>query len=95
MNFKKATIDLFLIFILVTCIAYGIKYKDNYNGKALAELKDEKIVVLDADLDKSTKTSYFKEKNPKRFIEMGISEADMISTAAGDRKSTRLNSSHP
>ena len=52
-------------------------------GKALAELKDEKIVVLDADLDTSTKTSYFKEKNPKRFIEMGISEADMISTAAG------------
>lgn len=35
MKFKKATIDLFLIFILVTCIAYGIKYKDN--GKALAE----------------------------------------------------------
>ena len=37
MKFKKATIDLFLIFILVTCIAYGIKYKDNDNGKALAE----------------------------------------------------------
>ena len=37
MNFKKATIDLFLIFILVTCIAYGIKYKDNDNGKDLAE----------------------------------------------------------
>lgn len=41
MNFKKATIDLFLIFILVTCIAYGIKYKDNDNGKALAEFNIE------------------------------------------------------
>ena len=43
MNFKKATIDLFLIFILVTCIAYGIKYKDNYNGKALAEFNIENM----------------------------------------------------
>lgn len=41
MNFKKATIDLFLIFILVTCISYGIKYKDNDNGKALAEFNIE------------------------------------------------------
>ena len=43
MNFKKATIDLFLIFILVTCIAYGIKYKDNDNGKALAEFNIENM----------------------------------------------------
>ncbi len=52
-------------------------------GKALAELKNEKIVVLDADLDTSTKTDLFKEKHPDRFIEVGIAEADMIGTAAG------------
>ena len=52
-------------------------------GKALADLKDEKIVVLDADLDTSTKTDLFKEKHPDRFIEMGIAEADMLGTAAG------------
>ena len=52
-------------------------------GKALASLKDEKIVVLDADLLSSTKVDYFKEKHPDRFIEVGIAEADMIGTAAG------------
>lgn len=52
-------------------------------GKALAELKDENIVVLDADLDSSTKTELFREKHPDRFIENGIAEADMIGTAAG------------
>ncbi|MBF0987451.1 MAG: transketolase family protein, partial [Clostridiales bacterium] len=41
------------------------------------------IVVLDADLSSSTKTDMFKEKYPSRFFELGISEADMIGTAAG------------
>ncbi len=52
-------------------------------GKALADLKNENIVVLDADLDSSTKTDLFKKKHPERFIEVGIAEADMIGTAAG------------
>ncbi len=52
-------------------------------GKELANFKNENIVVLDADLDSSTKTEIFKEKYPNRFIEVGIAEADMIGTAAG------------
>ena len=52
-------------------------------GEALAELKNENIVVLDADLYSSTKTSIFKKKHPERFIQNGIAEADMIGTAAG------------
>ena len=52
-------------------------------GKALADIEDEDIVVLDADLSSSTKTDMFKEKYPSRFFELGISEADMIGTAAG------------
>lgn len=52
-------------------------------GKALADIEDEDIVVLDADLSSSTKTDLFKEKYPSRFFELGISEADMIGTAAG------------
>ena len=52
-------------------------------GKAIAEIEDEDIVVLDADLSSSTKTDIFKEKYPNRFFELGISEADMIGTAAG------------
>ena len=54
-------------------------------GKALAELANtnENIVVLDADLSKSTKTSEFKAICPKRFFNMGIAEANMMSVAAG------------
>ncbi len=53
-------------------------------GAALAEFGGEyDIVVLDADLSKSTKTDTFKKKYPERFINMGIAEANMMSTAAG------------
>lgn len=54
-------------------------------GEALAELggKDSKVVVLDADLSCSTKTAVFAKKFPERFINMGVSEQDMMGTAAG------------
>ena len=53
-------------------------------GDALAALGDEfPIIVLDADLSKSTKTEVFKKKFPDRFFNMGIAEANMMSTAAG------------
>lgn len=54
-------------------------------GMALAELgeKNDNIVVLDADLSKSTKTDTFKKKFPERHINMGIAEANMMTTAAG------------
>jgi transketolase len=58
--------------------------RDAY-GETLLELggKYPNIVVLDADLSKSTKTILFAKKYPERFFEMGIAEANMISTAAG------------
>lgn len=53
-------------------------------GKALAEFgTNENLVVLDADLSKSTKTESFKKEYPERFINMGIAEGNMMSTAAG------------
>ncbi len=54
-------------------------------GKTLLKLgkDDEHIVVLDADLAKSTKTISFGNEISERFIDMGLSEQDMISTAAG------------
>ena len=53
-------------------------------GDALAALGEEfPIIVLDADLSKSTKTDVFKKKFPERFFNMGIAEANMMSTAAG------------
>ena len=57
----------------------------NYYGKALAELakEDPKVVVMDADLAGSTKTSDFQKVCPARFVEVGIAEANMIGIAAG------------
>jgi transketolase len=57
----------------------------NAYGKKLVELgkKYSNLVVLDADLSKSTKTIMFAKEFPERFFEMGIAEANMISTAAG------------
>lgn len=54
-------------------------------GQALLELgsKREDIVVLDADLYKSTRTVLFRDAFPERFLDIGIAEADMVSTAAG------------
>jgi len=53
-------------------------------GKTLAEIgSDPRIVVMDADLSKSTKTEYFKNKYPERFFNMGIAEANMMAAAAG------------
>ncbi|WP_153016266.1 transketolase family protein [Clostridium tepidiprofundi] len=54
-------------------------------GKALAKLgrENENVVVLDADLSKSTKTAEFKKECPERFINMGIAEANMMTVAAG------------
>ena len=57
----------------------------DYYGKALADLAPSRpdIVVMDADLAGSTKTSSFKAVTPERFVEVGIAEANMIGVAAG------------
>jgi len=54
-------------------------------GETIARLGEKfpEIVVLDADLSKSTKSDLFQKKFPDRFFEMGIAEANMIGTAAG------------
>lgn len=54
-------------------------------GKALATAakRDERIVALDADLSKSTKSSTFADQFPDRFFNMGIAEANMAAAAAG------------
>ena len=57
----------------------------NAYGETLVKLgkKNPNIVVLDADLSKSTKTIMFAREFPERFFQMGIAEANMMSTAAG------------
>ncbi|GBG57909.1 transketolase [Sporomusaceae bacterium FL31] len=56
--------------------AYGDALRD-----VGAELKD--IVVLDADLSKSTKTAVFAKAHPDRFFNVGIAEQNLMGTAAG------------
>jgi len=54
-------------------------------GEALVEAGklNKDIVVLEADLSKSTMSMMFKEAFPERFFEMGIAEQNMTSVAAG------------
>lgn len=61
-----------------------IATRESY-GKKLVELgkTNKDIVVLDADLAEATKTGLFRKEFPERFFDMGISEQDMMSTAAG------------
>ncbi|SHK05855.1 transketolase [Anaerobranca californiensis DSM 14826] len=61
-----------------------IATRDAY-GKALVQLgrENKDIVVLDADLSKSTKTASFYKEFPERFFNVGIAEADLMGTAAG------------
>ncbi len=61
-----------------------IATRDAY-GEILVELgkKNQDIVVLDADLSKSTKTILFGKEFPERFFNMGIAEQNLMGTAAG------------
>lgn len=53
-------------------------------GEALAEAGgDERIVVLDGDVNNSTFTNKFKEKYPGRFVNAGIAESNLVGMAAG------------
>ncbi|MEW5996611.1 MAG: transketolase family protein [Candidatus Micrarchaeota archaeon] len=54
-------------------------------GKAIVELgeKDPDVWVLTADVSESTRTHWFAEKFPKRFVQVGVAEQDMAGVAAG------------
>ncbi|HXA16688.1 MAG TPA: transketolase C-terminal domain-containing protein [Thermoanaerobaculia bacterium] len=58
--------------------------RDAY-GRALVELAGERsdVVVLDADLSRSTRTEWFAERYLTRFFNVGIAEQNMIGMAAG------------
>ena len=57
--------------------------RDGY-GAALLELaNDPRVVVLEADLGKSTKSCHFRAKHPERTVSLGIAEQNMVSVAAG------------
>lgn len=58
--------------------------RDGY-GKGLVEAgeKDERVVVLCADLTESTRSQWFAEKFPERFVQMGVAEQNMAVVASG------------
>lgn len=58
--------------------------RDGY-GEALLELAEnhDNIIVLDADVAKSTRAIWIAEKYPEKFIDIGISEQDMVGIASG------------
>lgn len=58
--------------------------RDGY-GKGLVKAgeKDERVVVLCADLTESTRSLWFAEKFPERFIELGVAEQNMALVASG------------
>ena len=63
----------------------SIATRDSY-GAALLELADaghDDIVVFDADLSASTRTSVFAKKYSERFFDCGIAECNMVGVAAG------------
>ena len=65
-------------------MAQEVSLREAY-GKALVELGRENadIVVLDADLSKSTMTQFFASEFPDRFFDCGIAEQNMVGIAAG------------
>ena len=58
--------------------------RDGY-GKGVVEAgeEDERIVVLCADLAESTRSHWFKEKFPERYIELGVAEQNLATIGAG------------
>lgn len=61
-----------------------IPTRDGY-GKGMVEAgeKDQRVVVLSADLTESTRSHWFAEKFPERFIQVGVAEQNMATVASG------------
>ncbi|MDD5155792.1 MAG: transketolase family protein [Candidatus Omnitrophica bacterium] len=60
-------------------------YQRDVYGQTLVELGklNSSVVVLDADLSGSTRTSIFAREFPERFFNFGVAEQNMMATAAG------------
>ena len=57
--------------------------RDGYGQALLDMASNEKVVVLEADLGKSTKSLHFRKAHPERTVSCGIGEQNMMLTAAG------------
>ena len=57
--------------------------RDGYGAALLEMLGDDKVVVLEADLGKSTKSCLFRAEKPSHTVSLGIAEQNMMLVAAG------------
>lgn len=64
--------------------------RDGYGSALLRLANDPRVVVLEADLGKSTKSCLFREANPERTVSLGIAEQNMILVGAGMASSGKI-----
>src|SRR3989338_7006619 len=76
--------DAYLVRGLFRADVEQLPTRDGY-GRGLVEAgkNDPNIVVLCADLSESTRSLWFKQAFPDRFVQLGVSEQSMASIAAG------------
>ena len=64
--------------------------RDGYGSALLKLSKDPRVVVLEADLGKSTKSCLFRAEYPERTVSMGIAEQNMMLVSAGMASSGKI-----
>ena len=64
--------------------------RDGYGEGLLRLASDPRVVVLEADLGKSTKSCHFRAEFPSRSFSMGIAEQNMMLVAAGMASSGKI-----
>ena len=74
----------------MTAPSVGGASRDGYGEGLLRLAEDSRVVVLEADLGKSTKSCHFRTKNPDRTISLGIAEQNMMLVAAGMASSGKV-----
>ena len=64
--------------------------RDGYGSALLKLASDPRVVVLEADLGKSTKSCLFRAENPERTVSLGIAEQNMMLVSAGMAASGKI-----
>ena len=64
--------------------------RDGYGSALLKLASDPRVVVLEADLGKSTKSCLFRAEHPERTVSMGIAEQNMMLVSAGMASSGKI-----
>ena len=74
----------------MTAPSFGGASRVGYGNGLLRLAEDSRVVVLEADLGKSTKSCHFRTQNPDRAISLGIAEQNMMLVAAGMASSGKI-----